>query len=106
MAYSVLDHGDIRTLEYIVTHVFLPLKLPDGDDHSVCNDRSLASAIASVAHIYSGHVDTANLPEWNCILGMLENLQATVQFESLDQLRSISQLSSMHVGGELLNPPP
>ncbi|KAG8217925.1 hypothetical protein J3R82DRAFT_6091 [Butyriboletus roseoflavus] len=101
MPYSVLDHGDIRTLEYLITHVFLPLKLPDGDDHSARNDRSLAGAIASVAHIYSGHVDTANLPEWHRISGMLDNLQATVQFESLDQLRTVSQLSTMHVADVL-----
>ncbi|KAG8215417.1 hypothetical protein J3R82DRAFT_9025 [Butyriboletus roseoflavus] len=98
MSYSVLDPGDIRTLEYIVTHVFLPLKLPGGDDHTLRNDRSLAGAIASVAHIYSGHVDKANLPEWGRISGMLDNLQATVQFESLDQFCTVSHLSSMHVG--------
>ena len=103
MSYSVLDHEDIRTLEYIVTHVFIPLKLPDGDDHSVRNDRSLAAAIASAAHLYSGHVDNASLPEWRHISGMLDNLQAAVQFESLDRFRTISQLSNMHVGGKLSN---
>ena len=99
MSYSVLDH-DIRTLKYIVTHVFLPLRLPDGDDHSDYNDRSLAAAIAFAAHLYSGHVDKANVPAWDRISGMLDNLQATVQFESLDRFRTVSQFRNMHVGGE------
>ncbi|KAH0834182.1 hypothetical protein J3R83DRAFT_11491 [Lanmaoa asiatica] len=98
MSHSVLDPGDLCRLEYIVTHVFFPLKLPDGDDQSVRNDRSLARAIASAARIYCDHVDRAKLPQWHHILGMLDNLQATVQFEGLDRSRTISQLSNMNVG--------
>ena len=102
MSFSILDDEDIDTLKYIVTHVFLPLKLPDGDDHSVHNDCSLAGAIASAAHLYSDHVDKADLPEWHRISRMLDNLQATVKFESLDRFRTVSQFRGMHVGGELL----
>ncbi|KAH0834164.1 hypothetical protein J3R83DRAFT_11470 [Lanmaoa asiatica] len=98
MSHSVLDPGDLCRLEYIVTHVFFPLKLPDGDDQSVHNNRSLAGAIASVARVYRKHVDKDNLPQWHHILGMLDNLQATVQFESLDRLQTISQFSNMNVG--------
>ena len=49
---SVLDPGeDLVTLKYIVSHVFCPLQLPDGDDHSVPHNHSLAGAIASVARL-------------------------------------------------------
>ncbi|KAF8555161.1 hypothetical protein OG21DRAFT_1439060 [Imleria badia] len=94
--------GDLCALQYIVTHVFPPLQLPDGDDHSIRNDGSLAGVVASVARLYSDHIDQAKVPQWPGISRMLDNLQATLQFESLDQFRTVSQLSSMNVGDTLV----
>jgi len=96
---------DLCTLKYIVTHVFCPLQLPDGDDHSTSNDCLLAGAITAAARLYTDHLDEANmpLPVWHSISGMLDNLRAIVQFESLDGPRTISQLNSMKVGGRLSN---
>ena len=106
MSQTVLDPGDVYTLKYIITHVFCPLQLPDGDDHSIRNDLSLARAIATAARLYSDHVVQANLPQWHSISRMLENLQAIIiQSKSLDSLRfqTISQFSSMDVGGKFLS---
>ena len=101
MSHSVLDPEDICTSKYIITHVFCPLQLPDGDDQTVHNDHSLARAVATAARLYSNHVDQANLPQWHTISRMLKNLQATSQSEDLDRFRAISQFSSMEVGGKL-----
>ena len=98
---SLLDPGELCTLQYIVTHVFCPLQLPDGDDHSIRNDHSLARAVSSVTPLYGDHVDQANVAQWHSITRMLDNLQAIVQFESLDRFQTFSQLSSMNVGGML-----
>jgi hypothetical protein len=101
MSHSIIDPGDLGTLGGIVTHVFLPLRLRDGDKHSVCHDRSLATAIASAARLHSDHVSEADMPEWCRISRMLDNLQAVVQLEGLDRSQAISQLGSMDVGGKL-----
>jgi hypothetical protein len=101
MSRSLLDPGDHCTLQYIVTHIFCSLQLPDGGDQSIRNDRSLAGAISSVMRLYSDHVDQANMAQWRSIVRMLDNLQAVVQSESLDRFRIISQLGSMDVGGKL-----
>ena len=101
MPHSVLDPGDLVTLKYIVSHVFCPLQLPDGDDHSVRHDHALAGAIASVARLHSDHISNADKPQWHSISRMLDNLRTMVQFEGLDKSRTISQLSSMNVGGKL-----
>jgi hypothetical protein len=98
---SLLDPEDLCTLQYIITHVFCPLQLPDGDDHSTRNDRSLAGVVSSAMRLYGDHVDKANLAQWHSISRMLDNLRAIVQFEGLDRSQTISQLSSMNVGGEL-----
>ncbi|KAF8555164.1 hypothetical protein OG21DRAFT_1572590 [Imleria badia] len=89
--------GDLCTLQYIVTHVFPPLQLPDGDDHSVRNDASLVGVVASAARLYNHHIDQAKVPQWQNISRMLDKLQASVQFENLDRSRTVSQLSSMNV---------
>jgi hypothetical protein len=101
MSRSLLDPGDLCTLQYIVTHVFFPLQLPGGDDRSIRHDCSLAGAITSVLRLYSGHVSKADMPQWHSISRMLDNLQAIVQFEGLDRSQTISQLGSMDTGGKL-----
>ena len=100
MSHSVLDPGDICTSKYIITHVFSPLQLPGGDDHTIHNDHSLASAIAAVARLYSDHVGQALIPQWHSISQMLENLQAMSQSDGLDGFQAISQFN-MDVGGGL-----
>lgn len=101
MSSSILDPGDIHTLKYIITHVFCPLGLPDSNDYSVRNDHCLAKAIATAARLCSDYVDQANLPQWHSISRMLGNLQTVTQSQSLDTLQTISQFTSMEVGGEL-----
>jgi hypothetical protein len=101
MSPSVLDPGDLFTLKYIVSHVFCPLQLPEGDDHSVRHDHSLAGAIAYVARLHSDRISNADMPQWHSISQMLDNLRAIVQFEALDRSQTLSQLSSMKVGGKL-----
>jgi hypothetical protein len=101
MSHSILDPGDIHTLKYIITHVFCPLELPDTNDFSIGNDHYLAKAIATAARLCSDYLDHANLSQWHSISRMLENLQAITQSQSLDTLKTISQFTSMDVGGEL-----
>ena len=91
---------DLCTLQYIVTHVFFPLQLPDADDCTIHNDRSLAEAIASVLRLYNDHVDQARLAQWHSISRMLDNLRVIIQFEGLDRSDTISQLGSMDVGSK------
>ena len=98
MSDSILDSEDRSTLEYIITHVFFPLQLPDKDDQGVSNDRSLTGAIAAAARLYTVH--TGELPQWHCILRMLDNLHATVHSRNLDRSLTYSQFQGMNVGGE------
>ena len=105
MSHSLLDPGDLFTLKYIVSHVFCPLQLPEGDDHSVRHDHSLAGAIASVARLHSDHISNTEMPQWHSITRMLDHLRALVQFEGLDRSQTISRLNSMDVGGKLSSLP-
>ena len=105
MSHSLLDEPeDLGALQYIVTHVFFPLQLPSADDRSIRNDCSLTKAVASALRRYTDRAAQANKRQWHSILSrMLDNLQAIVQFESLDRSQTVSQLRSMNVGGKLLS---
>ena len=92
------DHTS-TSLNYAVTHVFLPVHLPDGNDCTLENDRSLAHAVCSAAHAYGTHVyGTSEQAQWHRITKMLDNLQTSVQSEHMDNGHVISQLRGMQTG--------
>ena len=100
MPSSVLDPEDPSALEYIITHVFCPLQLPDKDDQSFRNDCSLAGAIATAARLCAVHISDTSTPLWHSISRMLDNLLDIVQFRYLDRSLTISQLQNMNIGGK------
>ena len=82
------------SLCYAVTHVFLPVELPDESDYTLlANDHSLARAVYAAAHAYDTHVcGTSEQAQWHRITKMLDNLQASIQSEHTDDDHVISQL--------------
>ena len=91
---------------HIVTHVFLPVQLPDENDNTPENSHSLARAVCDAAHAYGTHLcETSEQAQWQRITKMLDNLQASVQSERMDNDRVISQLRGMQTGGTFARPP-
>ncbi|KAG6376813.1 hypothetical protein JVT61DRAFT_1839 [Boletus reticuloceps] len=89
-----------QSLEYVVTHVFLPVHPPDKSDYTVKNNHVLARAVCAAAHAYAKHVcGTSEHLQWLRVTKMLDNLQASVQSERLDSDYVISQLRGMQAGG-------
>ena len=86
-------------LEYIITHVFCPLRLPGIDDHTFSNDQALIGAVLDAAQAYTRVVADAGQSEWPPIERMLENLGVTIQSARLDKCHVFSQLSRMQPGG-------
>ncbi|KAF8548129.1 hypothetical protein OG21DRAFT_1599535 [Imleria badia] len=87
-------------LEYIVTHVFLPVDLPKYNDYkSLERDHSLARAVCAAAHAYGTYIPgTTEQARWDRVTKMLDNLQASVQSEYLEKDHIISQLRGMGTG--------
>lgn len=85
-----------RSLDYAITHVFLPVNLPNDNDYSLENELSLSRAVCAAAHVYISY--TAE-PQWYRISRMLDNLQASIESEHLDDGHIISQLRGMQTGG-------
>ena len=95
--FELQTTSSFTQLHYAVTHVFLPVQLPDHNDCTLENDLSPARAVCAVAHAYSAHV-SEQVP-WHRITKMLDNLQASTQSEQLDNGHVISQLREMRTGG-------
>ncbi|KAL4069248.1 hypothetical protein J3A83DRAFT_4095931 [Scleroderma citrinum] len=91
-----------KALEYLITHVFCPLQLPDGDDHSHDNDRAISRVIYSAACDYSQYLSDSASVQWKSIVEMLRNLNHTMSSSALDEALLDSQIRSMEIGGILM----
>ena len=103
------------SLCYAVIHVFFPnhppldgsfshrpLHIPSKSDCTLENEHSLARAVCDAAHAYATHVrESSEQAQWNRISKTLDNLQASVQSEHMDNDHIISQLRGMQTGGSL-----
>ena len=99
------------SLLYAVAHVFLPIPgsprwrrpHPAGPgDYTPEDEHSLARAVHAAAHAYATHVrEPFEQAQWRYISKMLDNLQASVQSEHMDNDHAISQLRGMQTGGPL-----
>ena len=94
------------SLCYAVTHVFLPVEPPDESDYTLENEHSLVRAVCAAAHAYGTHLcGTSEQAQWHRITKMLDNLQASVQSEHMDNDRVIFQLRGMQTGGTFARSP-
>ncbi|KAH7917297.1 hypothetical protein BV22DRAFT_939050, partial [Leucogyrophana mollusca] len=89
------------SLNYIINHVFCPLKLPQQDDHTMCNDLALASMALDIAKKFKEHSGSDKKSHWKRIVGMLRKLRDTMKYQSLSPRTVESQLEAMKSGGVL-----
>ncbi|KAI6138903.1 hypothetical protein BKA82DRAFT_4459887 [Pisolithus tinctorius] len=86
------------SLEYKITHVFCPLQLPDGDDHSHSNDLALSEAVRDSAFDFYRNLGYFEKYHWECVKKLLQNLCKAMYCHQLQESRVASQLESMTVG--------
>ncbi|KAJ8583955.1 hypothetical protein M405DRAFT_708883, partial [Rhizopogon salebrosus TDB-379] len=81
-------------LEYIITHIFSPIKLPQHEDHTAVLDVVLGSA-----RNFKSFLPHDDQEQWDPLLKMLKNLGDTTISPSL--MEDIeSQIGSMQAGGK------
>ncbi|KAH7924415.1 hypothetical protein BV22DRAFT_1013332 [Leucogyrophana mollusca] len=89
------------SLNYIINHVFCPLKLPQKDDHSTYNDLALASMTLDIATKFWEKLGSDEGSNWEHTVRMLTNLCDTMEYQSLSPTMVESQLEAMESGGVL-----
>src|SRR5258708_4844951 len=93
---------DQSGLEYIINHVFLPLKLPQGSDHSLENDLALAQVVVEAALAFSDQLPSDKQLLWMSSLKMLQNLRDSVRFSAMSAREVESQINAMDNKGPSL----
>ncbi|KAG2039110.1 hypothetical protein BDR03DRAFT_1009308 [Suillus americanus] len=86
---------DQSGLEYIINHVYCPLKLPQGSDHSLKNDLALAQAAVEAALAFSEQLPSDKQFLWMSSLKMLQNLKDSIRFSAMSAKEVESQISVM-----------
>jgi hypothetical protein len=94
---------DRSGLEYIINHVFLPLKLPQGSDHSVDNELALSQAVFDAALIFSDGLLSDEQWLWTTSLKMLRNLKDSVRFSTMSTNEVEYQINTMDNEGLLFS---
>ncbi|KAG1873320.1 hypothetical protein C8R48DRAFT_593879 [Suillus tomentosus] len=85
-------------LEYIIVHIFCPIKLPQHNDHTPDKDRSLVDVVLGSARKFAASLPDDEHEQWRPLLRMLENLAVTMNYSVLTEDVVESQIKSMQAG--------
>ncbi|KAG2119627.1 uncharacterized protein F5147DRAFT_795623 [Suillus discolor] len=83
-------------LEYIINHIFPPLKLPQGSNQSLENDLALSQAVLDAAIIFSDQLPSDKLLLWTSSLKMLHNLKDSIRSDVMSAKEVESQINAMN----------
>ncbi|KAG2137478.1 hypothetical protein DEU56DRAFT_736818 [Suillus clintonianus] len=86
---------DQSSLQYLINHVFLPLKLPQRSDHSLENELALSQAVFDAALAFSDQLPSDESLLWTSILKMLRNLKDSIRFSVMSAKEVESQINAM-----------
>ncbi|KAH7908220.1 hypothetical protein BJ138DRAFT_1207474 [Hygrophoropsis aurantiaca] len=98
MSYPNTDFQVTASLEFIINHVFCPLKLPQEDDESTNHNLALSMAVSRSALKFREHLLSEDLLRWDQMTKMLTNIGATMNYATLPDDIVVSQLQSMRSG--------
>ncbi|KAG0697961.1 hypothetical protein DFH29DRAFT_810975 [Suillus ampliporus] len=95
--HSRVEHHstDQSPLEYIINHVFCPLKLPQRSDHSLENDLALSQEVLDAALAFSDQLPSDKQLLWAGSLKMLQNLKDSIRFSTMSAKEVEYQISTM-----------
>ncbi|KAG1894551.1 uncharacterized protein F5891DRAFT_714827 [Suillus fuscotomentosus] len=93
---------DQSSYEYIINHVFLPLKLPQGSDQSLENDLALSEAVFDAAITFSDQLPSDKLRLWTNIVKMLNNLKDSIRFSVMSAEEVEHQINTMETENVLV----
>lgn len=86
-------------LHYIVTHVFLPPKLPQKDDQKISMDWMLCDTTYQHAIKFQRHLHADEATRWAPIVRMLRCLRDSQQYNALDAHDIQRSMTDMQPGG-------
>ncbi|KAG1893015.1 uncharacterized protein F5891DRAFT_1209340, partial [Suillus fuscotomentosus] len=95
------ESSQTDVLEYIITHICCPIKLPQHSDYTLDNDSALLDVVLGSARKFVSSLPDHDQEQWAPLLKMLESLTATMRSSSLIGEVVESQIKSMGAGDVL-----
>lgn len=93
---------DQSGLEYIINHVFCPLKLPQASDHTLENDIALSQVVLDAARAFKDQLSSDKHQFWASSFKMLQNLRDSTRFSVMSLVEVQSQINAMDDKGLLI----
>lgn len=88
---------------FVIDHVFYPLRLPQEEDKNVpYKEYLLAAIVADAAELYAARLSMADQARWPSIAKLVRCIAASHQTEILSPEHIVSLLAKMARDGELL----
>lgn len=86
-------------LQYLVHHLFLPLRLPDRDDYALENDATILKYTLSCVEAFVQSGSTVRREPWNTIVKMLARLRQLEETHALNPVEVEHLLRTAQPGG-------
>ncbi|KAG1794544.1 uncharacterized protein HD556DRAFT_1367943 [Suillus plorans] len=85
-----------HSTEYIINHVFCPLKLPQASDHTLENELALSQAVLDAAQAFNKQLPSDKQQLWASSFKMLQNLQHSIRFSVLSLKEVQTKINAMN----------
>ena len=79
-----MDMDASGTLTYLLNHIFLPLRLPQSDDHDIEGDLAICDQILDHALAFQAFLSPSQSTAWNSIFKMMQTLRRLQSASVLD----------------------
>ena len=90
---------DIDTLKYLINHIFLPLRLPQSEDHDIAKDLAICDRIMACGRNFQQLLPACRASTWDQILTMMERLRDVLGTNTLNENKLLDWMKDLKHGG-------
>ncbi|RDB23567.1 hypothetical protein Hypma_009273 [Hypsizygus marmoreus] len=95
---------DDETLRYIINHLFLPVRLPDKDDHTIEKDLAICDVVIDKAEEFAKLFGTDFSDRWRPITKMLKDLRSLQSSSAWEEKAVLHAVTGLKPGDILVLP--
>ena len=98
-----MDPLSSTAINYIVHHIFLPIRLPQCDDHDIENDFAICDILINRATAFKEFLPDSRATVWISVVKMLHQLQGLYATTIFDEERLHRLMQSLELEGYTLS---
>ena len=98
-----MDPLSSTAIKYVVHHIFLPIRLPQCDDHDFENDLAICDILINRATAFKEYLPDSHATVWISVVKMLHQLQGLYATTIFDEERLHHLMQSLELEGFTLS---